>query len=127
LTPEQAASIPGSVAGVPLHPSFLYEIVFHLAAFALLNLARARLTHPGESFTFYLVGYAVFRFVVEFVRGNEAVFAGLTRPQLFLAACLPLAGWQLARTVARRRRHRAEPSGTYTDDTPRRPRWSEQG
>jgi len=32
----------------------------------------------------------VFRFLVEVVRGNEVVWEGLTRPQLFLAATIPI-------------------------------------
>ena len=38
----------------------------------------------------YVAAYAVIRFLVEFVRGNEVVWEGLTRPQLFLALTIPL-------------------------------------
>ncbi|HET6215194.1 MAG TPA: prolipoprotein diacylglyceryl transferase family protein [Micromonosporaceae bacterium] len=101
LTPAEAATVPGGVAGVPLHPSFGYEILFQLVAFGALRWLRPRITVPGELFSLYLVAYAVFRFAVEYVRGNETVLAGLTRPQLFLLACLPIAGWQLARQARR--------------------------
>lgn len=101
LSPEQAAAFPGAVPGVALHPSFAYEIAFHLAAFAAVVWARDRLTDKGELFNLYVIGYAVFRFLVEFVRGNEVAFAGLTRPQLFLAACLPLGAWHLVRAGRR--------------------------
>ena len=101
LTPEQAARIPHAVAGVPLHPSFAYEIAFQLAAFAALLWLRGRVSEPGELFKLYVCGYAVFRFLVEFVRGNEVVFAGLTRPQLFLVVCLPFAVWHLVRQARR--------------------------
>lgn len=78
-------------AGVPLHPSFVYEIVFHAIAFCVLWLwLRHRLTAPGETLTLYLAAYGVFRFGVEFVRGNEVVWHGLTRPQLFLLVTVPL-------------------------------------
>lgn len=100
LTPAQAVAIPGAVPGVRLHPSFGYEIAFHLAAFLVLRRLRDRLP-PGELFSLYLVGYAVFRFGVEFVRGNEVVAAGLTRPQWFLLACAPLAAWHLVRQTRR--------------------------
>src|SRR3954468_9699551 len=80
----------GPPAGVPLHPSFGYEIVFHALAFAVLwGWLRHRLTAPGETLTFYLAAYGVFRFFVEFVRGNEVVWAGLTRPQLVLLVTVP--------------------------------------
>jgi prolipoprotein diacylglyceryltransferase len=80
----------GGVAGVPLHPSFPYEIAFHATAFALLWCLRDRLAHPEEGFVLYLAAYGAFRLLVEAVRGNEVVWAGLTRPQLFLAATVPL-------------------------------------
>jgi prolipoprotein diacylglyceryltransferase len=89
-------------AGVPLHPSFVYEIVFQLAAFAVLWFwLRHRALPPGESFTLYVASYGVFRFLVEYVRGNEVVWAGLTRPQLVLAVTIPLVlariAWQVRR------------------------------
>ena len=40
-------------------------------------------------FVWYVAAYGVFRFLVEFVRGNEVVWEGLTRPQLFLAVDHP--------------------------------------
>ncbi len=97
-----AAERTGAPAGVGLHPSFVYEIVFHALAFALLWLwLRHRSLPPGESFVWYVASYGVFRFLVEFVRGNEVAWEGLTRPQLFLLATLPLV---LARIVFQVRR-----------------------
>lgn len=101
LSPVEAIRFPGVQPGVPLHPSFAYEILFQLAAFFLLRWLRDRISAPGELFSLYLTGYAVFRFAVEFVRGNEVVAAGLTRPQLFLLACLPFAAWRLVRQARR--------------------------
>ena len=85
--------------GVRMHPSMLYEIVFQLGAFAVLWSLRGRLRTEGDLLKLYLLSYAVFRFAVEFVRGSPAVFAGLTRPQLFLLPAT-LAG---AAYLARRR------------------------
>lgn len=105
LEPPAAARL-GAEAGVALHPSFVYEIAFHAAAFAVLWFyLRHRLTAPGETLTLYLAGYGVFRFLVEFVRGNEVVWEGLTRPQLFLLATVPLllarVAWQARKGVYR--------------------------
>jgi phosphatidylglycerol---prolipoprotein diacylglyceryl transferase len=99
LSAAEAALVPGGLAGVPLHPSFGYEIAFHLAAFGALLWLRDRVApaDEGELLSLYLIGYAVFRFGVEFVRGNQVVVAGLTRPQLFLLACAPLAVWHVVR------------------------------
>jgi phosphatidylglycerol---prolipoprotein diacylglyceryl transferase len=95
-----AATRTGSPAGVALHPSFGYEIVFHLVAFALLWWwLRGRNLPPGEMFVWYVAAYGAFRFVVEFVRGNDVAWAGLTRPQLFLLLTIPLVlariAWQV--------------------------------
>lgn len=88
LSPEAAARIPdceGCVAGVAMHPSFLYEIAFHAIAFGVLLWLRDRLRSNGSHLLkLYLLAYAAFRFFVEFVRGNDILLAGLTRSQLFL-------------------------------------------
>ncbi|HEX4813021.1 MAG TPA: prolipoprotein diacylglyceryl transferase family protein [Nonomuraea sp.] len=94
--PPTTPECPGCLAGQAMHPSFGYEIVFQLAAFAALMWARGRLTQPGELFTLYLSGYAAFRFLVEFTRANETLWLGLTGPQWFLAASLPLLALRLA-------------------------------
>jgi len=100
LTPAQAALF-GVPAGVGLHPSFAYEIVFHLAAFGLMWRFRDRLPHPGDLFICFVSAYAVFRFFVEFVRGNEAVWLGMSRPQWFLLAVLPLLSWRIRRVFGK--------------------------
>ncbi|MFN8421886.1 MAG: prolipoprotein diacylglyceryl transferase family protein [Anaerolineae bacterium] len=80
-TPRCPTCLPGD----RLHPSFVYEILFHLAMFALIWF-RLRGVPPlrHELLKVYLLAYAVFRFGVEFVRGNEVVWRGLTRSQIFL-------------------------------------------
>lgn len=101
LDPAAAARV-GAEAGVPLHPSFVYEIAFHAAAFVLLWFwLRHRPIAAGETLTLFIAAYGLFRFGVEFVRGNEVAWLGLTRPQLFLAVTIPLL---LARIVWMARR-----------------------
>lgn len=97
-----AARLPGSVeAGVPMHPSFLYEIAFQLAIFAVLWRLRGRIPVPGELFKIYLLSYAVFRFLVEFVRGNEVMWSGLSGSQLFLIPSTLLLLWYFYRQISR--------------------------
>jgi prolipoprotein diacylglyceryltransferase len=84
---------------VALHPSFLYEIVFLAGLFAVLLWLRPRVQVPGELFKIFLASYALFRFAVEFVRGNEVVALGLTRSQWFLLATAPLFAWHFARQL----------------------------
>ncbi len=111
----------GAPAGVPLHPSFAYEIAFQLAAFAALWFWLRHLDlGPGATFVFYVAAYGVFRFLVEFVRGNEVVWHGLTRPQLVLAVTVPLV---LVRVVVllQRTRTGGEPpteAGPASEPTP---------
>jgi prolipoprotein diacylglyceryltransferase len=104
----RAALLPGFPPlwiGVPLHPSFVYEIAFHFAMLAVLLRLRRRPDLEGELFKVYLLAYAVFRFLIEFVRGNEIVWAGLTRSQLFLIpSTLLLAAYFGVRFVRRGRR-----------------------
>lgn len=94
--PPSTPDCPGCLTGQAMHPSFVYEIVFQLAAFVALRWARGRLTQPGELFTLYLAGYAVFRFLVEFTRANETLWFDLTGPQCFLVPGLALLALRLA-------------------------------
>lgn len=93
VSPETAAAMPycpNCALGVPLHPSFLYEILFHLAMFGLLLRLRRRDLPDGELFKIFLLAYALFRFVVEFVRGNPPLVGPLSGSQVFLLLTLPL-------------------------------------
>jgi phosphatidylglycerol:prolipoprotein diacylglycerol transferase len=94
--------------------SFLYESAFHAVAFTLIWFwLRRRALPPGEIFVWYVAAYGVFRFMVEFVRGNEVVWHGLTRPQLFLAVTIPLV---LLRIVVRARRGAYSPAQTSREE-----------
>ncbi|NHN56120.1 prolipoprotein diacylglyceryl transferase [Calidifontibacter sp. DB0510] len=101
LSPSQAART-GAPAGIPLHPSFAYEIAFHAVCFGLMWMwLRHKDFRAGTLFVWYMAAYGVFRFFVEFVRGNEVVWADMTRPQLFLVVTVPL----LLARIAWRARH----------------------
>jgi prolipoprotein diacylglyceryltransferase len=94
VSPQTAATMPycpSCSLGVPMHPSFLYEIFFHLLAFFVLMGFAGRLRTPGDSFKLYLVAYALFRFGVEFVRDNPEMAWGLSGSQIFLLITVPTA------------------------------------
>jgi len=93
--PASTPECPGCLAGQAMHPSFIYEIIFQLAAFATLMWLRPRIHRPGELFVIYVASYAVFRFFVEFVRANQTVWLDLTRPQWFLLPSLAILGVRL--------------------------------
>lgn len=111
-----AASIPNCpqcASGQAMHPSFLYEVAFHAAAFAVLWLSRDRLSIEGLGFKLYLLAYGLFRFGVEFVRGNPDLAFGLSGSQVFLLVTMPLLVIYLARIYVGRER-RSEVSRVHT-------------
>jgi phosphatidylglycerol:prolipoprotein diacylglycerol transferase len=64
-----------------VHPTPIYETVsMGLVAWALWRARDA--FRPGVLFAFYLVFAGAERFLVEFIRRNEPVLAGLTEAQL---------------------------------------------
>jgi phosphatidylglycerol:prolipoprotein diacylglycerol transferase len=93
-----------------VHPTPIYET---LATGALaLFLFRARDAYrPGVLFALYLVLAGVERFLVEFVRRNDAAVAGLTVPQLESLALLA-AGLAWLVVAARRGGLRSAAAGT---------------
>ncbi|MDQ3880046.1 MAG: prolipoprotein diacylglyceryl transferase [Chloroflexota bacterium] len=102
VSPEAASAFarcPGCDG--PMHPSMLYEIGFNLVALAAIVRYRGLIPVRGDTLKAYLLAYAVFRFGVEFVRGNELQFAGLTGPQLVL---IPLTALLVAHFVRQFRR-----------------------
>lgn len=99
VSPEAAAAFarcPGCDG--PMHPSMLYEIGFHAAAFGLIVTRGPLLPVRGDTLKAYLLAYGVFRFGVEFVRGNEVQAFGLTGPQIVL---VPLIGLLVVHFVRR--------------------------
>jgi phosphatidylglycerol---prolipoprotein diacylglyceryl transferase len=66
---------------VKVHPTPVYETITMLIVAAVLWQLRDR-WRPGTLFALYLILAGLERFLVEFVRRNDAVFVGLTQPQL---------------------------------------------
>lgn len=93
VSPETAAAMPycpSCALGVPMHPSFLYEIGFHLVMLGVLVSLRRRPLPAGELFKIYLLAYGVFRFLVEFIRDGRLMIGPFTGSQIFLLVTLPL-------------------------------------
>jgi phosphatidylglycerol:prolipoprotein diacylglycerol transferase len=73
-----------------VHPTPIYETLsMFLLAWWLWRMRDA--FRPGVLFAFYLLGSGTERFLVEFLRRNEPVLAGLTEAQL-LSIALMVAG-----------------------------------
>ncbi len=67
--------------GVRVQPTPIYETVSMCVLAYVLWCLRDRV-RPGVVFALYLVGSGLERFLVEFIRRNNEVLAGLTAPQL---------------------------------------------
>lgn len=86
---------------VAVHPTPIYEtLAMGLLAYALWRL-RDRF-RPGVLFGVYLLAAGLERLLVEFVRRNEAVLAGLTQAQVLAIASM-VGGAALLAVMARRR------------------------
>jgi prolipoprotein diacylglyceryltransferase len=75
---------------VPMHPSMLYEVAFNVVAALAMLRWRRRLVVPGDLLRLYLLAAFTFRFLVEFVRGNEIQPWGLSGPQTVLVPLLAI-------------------------------------
>jgi prolipoprotein diacylglyceryltransferase len=84
-----------------MHPSMLYEIIFHLTALALIVRYRRLVVVEGDLLKLYLLAAALFRFAVEFVRANPEQIGGLTGPQIVL---IPLTAMLVLHFVRQARR-----------------------
>jgi phosphatidylglycerol:prolipoprotein diacylglycerol transferase len=101
-------SLPWGIAfpqGLPpttarVHPTQLYECGALLATAAILIRLRRRGTADRAVFAWYLVLAGGMRFLIEMVRVNIVVFAGLTTAQLFSAALVLVGAWLLVRPGA---------------------------
>lgn len=76
---------------VPLHPLELYEMGAYFVVFLIVWLTRKRFKTDGSSFFAYLVAYGAARFVMEFFRGDPALFAGAIPAAQVVAVTLILA------------------------------------
>ena len=80
--------VSGVPLGIPLHPTQLYESLASLSIFAILMWRYSRKSRDGEIFVLYLALYAVARFFMEFLRGDEDrgfVFHHLLSTSQFIA------------------------------------------
>lgn len=74
---------------IPLHPIEIYEMAAYFLIFLLVWKVRKHQRLDGFTFFTYLAGYGVARFIVDFFRGDPAMFAwGMQAAQVFGAAMI---------------------------------------
>ena len=61
-----------------LHPAQIYEMILDLILFIYLWRKREKIQYHGQLFIHYLIGFALNRALIEFVRENPIVFGSLT-------------------------------------------------
>jgi phosphatidylglycerol:prolipoprotein diacylglycerol transferase len=64
---------PHAKAGIPLHPTEIYDSLLNLAFYFFLAWLFRRRKFDGQVFATYLVGYAILRSFVEYFRGDYPV------------------------------------------------------
>ncbi len=105
FTDPLAHQIGGVPLNIPVHPVQLYESAATLLIFALLIWKFQRKAYEGQIFILYLSLYAVARFFLEFLRGDEDrgfVFNHLLSTSQFIA----ILGFGVATALAWRLRNR---------------------
>lgn len=110
--------VTGVPLGIPLHPTQLYESLASLLIFAILMWRYSRKSRDGEIFVLYLALYAVARFFIEFLRGDEDrgfVFHHLLSTSQFIAIlALATAVWMTL--ILRRQPVRQQAPGVETTE-----------
>jgi prolipoprotein diacylglyceryl transferase len=96
------------------HPSFVYEMAFHWLAFLVLWRKRNDPAWRGKLLSRYLVAYGVFRFFVEFVRGNVEFLFGLSGSQIFVL-CTAVVSTAIVASRAIQARLERGPAGPAVD------------
>ena len=104
---------------LPRHPSQLYESLFEgLLLFLILWSLRRRLPIHGQLLGVFLIGYGIFRFLIEMVREPDPqlgfVFYGLTMGQI-LCLCMVVGGIALLLFLSSRGAGTTDPPGTKNE------------
>ncbi|MDR2874550.1 MAG: prolipoprotein diacylglyceryl transferase [Methylobacillus sp.] len=75
-----ATSLPWGVDfgdGIPRHPTQIYEEIF-LALWAMLLIVRGKiLTQTGDRFRVFLIGYLIYRLLIEWIRPMPMIYLGV--------------------------------------------------
>ena len=93
--------------GVTVHPTFLYESVWNVLVFILLNVYEPYQKFEGEMFLLYVTGYGLGRFWIEGMR-EDSLWLGPVRISQLVAAVCVLVGITLIIIGRKRSRQQVE-------------------
>lgn len=102
----QCEGAPGTLTA-PSHPTQIYAVIVSALIYFGLTVVEKRRRFTGQVFLSYLCLYAIYRFLIEFLRKGvtaDVAFAGLTEAQIvsigMLAIALPILITKLKKAVA---------------------------
>jgi phosphatidylglycerol:prolipoprotein diacylglycerol transferase len=81
------------VDSLPRHPAQLYEAAFHLTAAAALYWLERRGLFRGQLIKLYIISYAGYRFLTEYIRPEARNFGGMTGYQWAALVLAALIAW----------------------------------
>jgi phosphatidylglycerol:prolipoprotein diacylglycerol transferase len=86
------------MAGIPVHPTEIYEALGNLAIFTGLSAIYRHKRADGQIWWLYVLSYGVLRFIVEFFRGDYVTyyFGVLTLGHLVAMVMIAVAAVALA-------------------------------
>lgn len=87
ITIDPAYRLPQFQDVATYHPTFLYESIWNLMNMTFLLWIARRFADrliPGDVFLFYLIGYAIGRFFLEFLRLDSSQIGGVNANQTFM-------------------------------------------
>ena len=87
FTNSYSGTLVGVPLNIPLHPTQLYSTLGNLAIFGFLMWFYRRKQFDGQVFWMYVMSYGVFRFFLEFWRGDPrgSIFDGVLSTSQFVA------------------------------------------
>lgn len=77
--------------GLYRHPTMLYESIFMACMFIVIKIIQKKyIPPPGALFSFLMIAYFIFRFLIEYIRVERTAFIGFTWFQIISLLVL---GW----------------------------------
>lgn len=88
LDPTDTSKNADVLAGLPVHPCFLYESIWCLIGFGLLAWFSKRRKYDGQLFIMYAGWYGLGRFFIEGLRTDSLMVGNLRVSQVLAAICV---------------------------------------